>query len=73
MTCSHTIADLPRCTKPATHWLLCDGERVPGQYMCRAHAQAVLDEYRAHADIVEGTWTAEAIDWLGTRVEAAGL
>lgn len=50
--------------------MTCDGERVPGCWYCRECADATLAEYRAHPDIINGVWDAEAIDWLGTRVEA---
>ena len=73
MTCSYTTADGVRCTEPATRQFLCDGKRISEKWMCRHHAEAVLAEYRAHADIIDGVWTSEPVDQYGTRVEAAPM
>jgi hypothetical protein len=59
MRCTH-YDERTRCPEEATHLLYHpDGTPNPGGWMCRAHAQLVISEYRVQ---LGESWTAEPIE-----------
>lgn len=66
MRCSH-YTERTQCEKEATHWLRCDGKKIPGGWLCQDHTQAVLDEYVTKLAEKHEKWDAIPIDWLTHR------
>ena len=56
------------CNSEATYWLRCDGEKVPGAWVCKDHAMRTLNEYATKLPPELGVWDAIPIDDLGQRV-----
>ena len=53
------------CDKEANYWLRCDGEKVPGSWVCKRHAIEVLTEYAEKLPPEMGKWDAVPVDELG--------
>lgn len=54
------------CEKTATHRLICNGEKVPGAWLCEEHAREIVEEY---TEKVPGQWEMLPIDELGKPIE----
>ena len=71
MRCSHYNGvgiGADRCRADATHWLFDpDGEKNPGGWVCKAHGDAIVEEYAAK---LGERWTLRPIDELGNLVTA---
>ena len=60
------IEDSQRCKDAATVWLCGpDGHKVPGCWLCKAHADAIIAEYSAK---LNEEWAACPIDGLGNDI-----
>ena len=57
------------CPKEASHWLRCNGDKVPGSWVCEDCARRILAEYTTKLLPEEGVWDAIPIDELGEPVE----